>query len=309
MDKIEFKGVIPILVTPFAADESLDLESLKRVVSFMVDAGMDGVTVLGVLGEVNRLTDTEKEQVIATAVEAAAGRIPVIVGTSHSGTRACLELSQRAADLGAGGVMIAPSREPTPSELKVFEFYKTIADGIDVPIVVQDHPASTQTFMSVPLLLRLVDEIPQVRCIKEEHPPTPQKLAALIDGMTGRRVTLLQGLGALYGLFDLERGADGFMTGFAFPEVLRAMVDATQQGRLEYCRSLYERFLPLIVFEQQPGLAIRKEIYRLRGLITSNQVRHPGGSIDRSTVEQLRKLIDRVLSDVDISRPLSTNAL
>src|SRR3990172_2572734 len=307
MDNFEFKGVFPILVTPFAADESLDLESLKRVVRFMVDAGMDGVTVLGVLGEVGRLPDSDKEGVIAAAVEAAAGRIPVIVGTSHSGTRACRELSQKAADLGAGGVMIAPSREPTPSEQKVFEFYKSIADGTDVPIVVQDHPASTQTFMSVSLLLRLVDEIPQVRCIKKEQPPTPQKRAALIDGMTGRRVTLLQGLGALYGLFDLERGADGFMTGFAFPEVLSAMVDATQQQRPEYGRSLYERFLPLIVFEQQPGLAIRKEIYRLRGLITSNQVRHPGGSIDRATAGQLRQLIDHVLPDVDLSQPLSSN--
>ena len=309
MDGFEFKGVFPILVTPFAADESLDLDSMKRVVRFMVEAGMDGVTVLGVLGEVNRLTDLDKERVIATAVEAAAGRIPVIVGTSHSGTRACREVSRKAADLGAGGVMIAPSREPTPGEQKIFEFYMRVADGLDVPIVVQDHPASTQTFMSVPLLLRLVDEIPQVRCIKEEHPPTPQKLAALINGMTGRRVTLLQGLGALYGLFDLERGADGFMTGFAFPEVLRAMVGATQQGSMEQARAWYERFLPLIVFEQQPGLAIRKEIYRLRGLITSNQVRHPGRSIDEATAEQLRQLIDHVLPDVDLSRPLSTNAL
>jgi 4-hydroxy-tetrahydrodipicolinate synthase len=309
MDNIEFKGVFPILVTPFAANEALDLDSLERVVRFMVDAEMDGVTVLGVLGEVNRLTDAERDQVIATAVAAAEGRIPVIVGTSHPGTKACLDLSRRAAELGAGGVMIAPSREPNPSEQRVFEFYEHVAHGVDLPIVVQDHPASTQTFMSVSLLLRLVDEIPQVRCIKEEHPPTPQKLAALIEGMKERRVTLLQGLGALYGLFDLERGADGFMTGFAFPEVLHAMVQASRQGNVEHARALYGRFLPLIVFEQQPGLAIRKEIYRLRKLITANRVRHPGASIDEATSEQLRKLMDQVLPDVDLSRPINPNTV
>jgi len=304
MGDIEFKGVFPILVTPFAADESLDLDSLDRVVRFMVGAGMDGVTVLGVLGEVNRLTDAEREHVIATAVEAAAGRIPVIVGTSHSGTKACIELSRRAAELGAAGVMIAPSREPSPSEDKIFEYYSRIAAGTDIPIVVQDHPASTQTFMSVPLLLRLVNELPSVRCIKEEHPPTPPKVAALVAGMSRRRVTILQGLGALYGIFDLESGADGFMTGFAFPEVLRAMVEAKRQGRLDDARAINDRFLPLIVFEQQPGLAIRKEIYRLRGLIASNRVRHPGTTVDEATAEQLQRLLERILPDVDLGKPI-----
>lgn len=304
MDDIDFKGVFPILITPFTENENLDLDSLQRVVGFMVEAHMDGVTVLGVLGEAGRLTEREREQVIKAAVDTAAGRIPVIVGTSHAGTQACLDLSRRAAELGAGGVMIAPPRQPMPNERVTFEFYDRVASELSVPIVVQDHPASAETFMSVGLLIRLVDEIPQVRCIKEEHPPTPQKLGALIDGMKGRRVTLLQGLGALYGLFDLERGADGFMTGFAFPEALRFMVDAARDGRLEEARAVYERFLSLIVFEQQPGLAIRKEIYRLRGLISSNRVRHPGASIDEATAEQLRALLEHVLAGVDLTRPI-----
>lgn len=303
-DAVVFEGVYPILVTPFDDQENVDLVSLDRVVRFMVEAGMDGVTVLGVLGEANRLTDREREQVITGAVEAAEGRIPVIVGTSHAGTRACLELSHRAGELGAAGVMIAPSREPSPSEDRIFDFYSQVAAGLDLPIVVQDHPASTQTFMSVALLLRLVNEIPTVQCIKEEHPPTPQKVAALVAGMQERRVGILQGLGALYGIFDLERGADGFMTGFAFPEVLRAMVDAMRDGRAEDARAIFDRFLPLIVFEQQPGLAIRKEVYRLRELITSNRVRHPGANLDEAAAGHLRALLDHVLGDIDLSRPI-----
>jgi 4-hydroxy-tetrahydrodipicolinate synthase len=123
--------------------------------------------------------------------------------------------------------------------------------------------------------------------------------------MTQRKVPLLQGLGALYGLFDLERGAQGFMTGFAFPEALTAMVKAARSENLAEARRIYNRFLPLIVFEQQPGTAIRKEVYRLRGLIRHNRVRHPGATIDGATAAHLQSLIDATLPGVDISRPVA----
>jgi len=138
--------------------------------------------------------------------------------------------------------------------------------------------------------------------VKEEAPPTPQKITAVMNGMTGRKVTLLQGLGALYGLFDLERGAHGFMTGFAFPEALQAMVEAARSENLPEARRIYNRFLPLIVFEQQPGTAIRKEIYRLRGLIRSPRVRHPGATIDAATAAQLKATLDAVLPGEDLTR-------
>lgn len=301
---VEFEGVFPVLITPFDDNEDLDLESLHRVVRFMVDLGMDGLTVLGVLGEASRLTDMEREQVIETALAAAGRCIPVVVGTSHPGTAACRALSRRAEYLGASGVMISPPRQPVPNEQVIFEFFQQVAEGISIPIVVQDHPASAQVHMPVSLLLRLVNEIPLVACIKQEAPPTPQKVGALNQGMRGRRVTMLQGLGALYGLFDLESGAAGFMTGFAFPEVLKVMVKAAREGEMERAREVYSRYLPLIVFEQQPGLAIRKEIYRMRGLIRSNRVRHPGATIDPATVEQLRNLIDKLLPGVDLIKPV-----
>jgi 4-hydroxy-tetrahydrodipicolinate synthase len=299
-----FTGVWPILVTPFDAQENLDLESLERVVRFMAATGMDGVTILGVLGESNRMLDSEREQIITAAVKAA-GKMPVCIGTSHAGTAATRALSQMAEQLGAAAVMVTPGYEPTPNEQRVFEYFKTIADGIGIPIVAQDHPASSQVHLPTALLLRLVNEIPRVACIKEEAPPTPQKVAALLAGMTQRKVPLLQGLGALYGLFDLERGAQGFMTGFAFPEALTAMVKAARSENLAEARRIYNRFLPLIVFEQQPGTAIRKEVYRLRGLIRHNRVRHPGATIDGATAAHLQSLIDATLPGVDISRPVA----
>jgi 4-hydroxy-tetrahydrodipicolinate synthase len=302
--RLSFQGVYPILVTPFTDREEIDLESFSRVVRFMADIGVDGVTILGVLGESNRLGDKEREQLIRTAVSAAAGRFPVIVGTSHRGTLATRHLSQMAQSLGADAVMVTPSREPVPGEDKVLEYFRQVAGGISIPIVVQDHPASTEVHMPVSLLLRLVNEIPAVGCIKEEAPPTPRKISALVQGMTGRKVPILTGLGALYGMFDLERGSNGFMTGFAFPEVLVAMVREVRRGEMDAAWDLYRRFLPLIVFEQQPGIGIRKEIYRMRGLIANARVRHPGAGVLPAAAEQLRALLARVLPGTDITRPL-----
>jgi 4-hydroxy-tetrahydrodipicolinate synthase len=151
-----------------------------------------------------------------------------------------------------------------------------------------------------------VHEIPRVASIKEEATPTPPKIRALLQGMKQRKVPILTGLGALYGEFDLEAGSSGFNTGFAFPEVLKAMFTAMKTGDVKRAQSLYTRFLPLIVFEQQPGVAVRKEILRLRGVIKGSRVRHPGASIQPAVAEQLRSLLNQVLPGVDITKPLTT---
>lgn len=306
MSEIQFKGVFPILITPFTKSEDLDLESFARIVHFMAELGVDGVTILGVLGESNRLLDSEREQLIKTAVTAADGRMPIVVGTSYSGTRATLLLSQMAESLGAAAVMVTPARENVPSEERIFEYFQQVAEGISIPIVAQDHPASTQVHMSTELVLKLVAEIPQIACIKQEAVPTAPKTRALLKGMqNSRRATILTGLGALYGRYDLESGADGFMTGFAFPEVLQALVRANTAGDEKNLRDLYQHFLPLIVFEQQPGVAVRKEIFRLRGLIESSHVRHPGRSIDTGTAQHLAQTLESVLTGLDIKKPLA----
>ncbi len=301
---ISFRGVYPILATPFHDDESLDLGSFDRLIRFMARLRVDGVTILGVLGESNRLLHREREQLIQTAVKAA-GDLPVIVGTSHSGTRAALGLSQMAEALGADAVMVTPQAEPIPNDDRVFEYYQSIAEGIAIPIVVQDHPASTNVHMSVPLILRIVRELPRALAIKEEATPTPPKIRALVQGMTERKVPILTGLGALYAQFDLEAGSSGFNTGFAFPEVLMAMVKAMKAADMGRLQALYTRFLPLIAFEQQPGVAVRKEILRRRGLIGSSRARHPGASIQPAVAEQLSALMAQTLPGVDITQPIA----
>ncbi len=299
-----FSGVIPILATPFNDDESLDLVSWQRMIKFMVELGVDGITILGVLGESNRVSDHEREALIKSAVGTVNKRIPVIVGTSHIGSTAATFLSRMAEDLGADAVMVTPAKEPVPNDERIVEYYHRIGEATRLPIVLQDHPASTEVHMSAPLILRIVKDVPSVACIKAEAVPTPPKIRALRESLS-RPVSILSGLGALYAPFDLEAGSDGFNTGFAFPEVLQALVNAALAKDFDRMHALYVRFAALIVFEQQPGLAIRKEILRQRGLIAGNRVRHPGATITPAVAANVAALIGRTLPGIDISRPIS----
>lgn len=295
LTEFRFGGVVPILATPFHDDESLDLDSMRRLVSFMRTLKVDAVTVLGVLGETDRLTDPERASVIETTIDAA-GTVPVIVGASRPGTAATIAAIQSAKRLGAKAAMVAPS------DPNAFPYFHRVAKA-GLPIIVQDHPASTGVQMSTELLLRMVREIPEVAGIKCEAVPSPPKFAALKEGMKNdRSVPVLTGLGALYGRFDLERGSDGFNTGFAFPEILRALMGPNGAR-------VYQQYLPLIVYEQQPGTAVRKEILRRRGLLTSNRVRAPGATIDEGTAKQVAALLEDMFANVDITRPLPPSAL
>jgi 4-hydroxy-tetrahydrodipicolinate synthase len=300
-----FTGVIPILATPFHNDESLDLDSWQRLVSFMVELGVDGVTILGVLGESNRLRDEERERLITAAVAATRGRVPVIVGTSHTGTRVVEELSTQAQNLGAQAVMVTPPKEPVPNDDRIVEMYERVAARLTIPIILQDHPASTDVHLSVPLMLRLLRSVPAIQCVKEEAVPTAPKIRQLREGSPERRVSILTGLGALYAPFDLEAGSDGFNTGFAFPEALIALVHAARASNWRKVHSLYSWFAPLIVFEQQPGVAIRKELLRRRGLLASARARHPGATITPAASRQLDTLLERTLPGADLTKPIA----
>lgn len=300
---MDFTGVIPILATPFLPDESFDAESMAGLVQLMRRIGVDGITVLGVLGEANRMNDREREDIVRTTVAAADG-LPVVVGASASGTRAACDLTQMAEALGAAAVMITPHAEPVPSDERVYNHFAAISASTTLPIVLQDHPASSGVHMPVELMLRMVRDFPGISCVKEEAVPTPPKIRALKASMKDRRIPILTGLGALYGQFDLQAGSDGFNTGFAFPEVLVAMVMAARQGNWQRVSEIYTRFLPLIVFEQQPGVAVRKEILRLRGAIKHNRVRAPGAQLNAETGKQLELLIRSVLPGANISAPL-----
>ena len=299
-----FAGVIPILATPFHEDERLDLHSWQRLLEFMLTLEVDGVTILGVLGESNRLNDEERQTLIETAVTVIHRRLPIIVGTSAAGTRTAAYLSRMAQDLGADAVMVTPAKEPVPNEDRLMELYQQVAESISIPIVLQDHPASTDVHMPAGLIVRIVRAVPSIACVKEEAVPTAPKIRQIREGVGERQLAILSGLGGLYAPFDLEAGSDGFNTGFAFPEVLQALVAAARRADWLQVHRIYARFAALLVFEQQPGVAVRKELLRRRGVLASARVRHPGTALSATQAAQLDALLARTLPGVDITRRL-----
>lgn len=304
-----FQGVWPIIATPFNSDETINYQSFERIINFFSnEIGTNGCTITGVLGESNRLIDAERKELITIATSVSSK--PICVGTSHSGTYATMKLSEQAMECGAHSVMITPSKEPVPDQMSLIQYYTKIyqALGDDVPMVLQDHPASTMVHMTMDTMKTVIQECPSVKCVKLESLPTPPKIRALVPWIkeNGHDVSILTGLGALYGLFDLQCDTNGFMTGFAFPEILYALYhQQVVEGNNENAKEMYQKYLPLIVFEQQPGVALRKEIYKLRGLMDCTHVRHPGKNSNPAAVQQLKECIEFVVgSDVDLTQPL-----
>ncbi len=286
------EGVYSVLPTPFGASGDLDRGSLQRVVDLFIAAGVNGVTALGVTGEVARLTDEERRRVLDLVVERVAGRIGVVAGTTAEGTRTCIECSRYAAQAGATAVMVSPPRMPKLHSEAVIRHFKALAEAVDIEIVVQDYPPISGYAMEPWLLARIAQEIPRARTIKLEDPPTPFKTSRILEH-SQVPVRIFGGLGGVFLLEELMAGATGAMTGFAFPELLVRIVSLYREGRVDDAADVFYRAVPLMRFEFQEGIgmAIRKEVLHRRGALASAATRAPGAALDRTT----REALDRVM--------------
>jgi 4-hydroxy-tetrahydrodipicolinate synthase len=296
---IEWAGVYHIMATPFTEAGALDADGLPRLVERALEAGITGFTVLGIAGEAHRLTDDERRQVVETVVKETRDRVPVAVGVSASGTHLAAALARMARDAGAQALMLAP-----PNGVKnldaVRAYYHDVAAATALPIVLQDEPVTTQVTMPAPFIASVTDELALIEAVKLEEAPTLPKITRLRALFT-RRVGIFGGLGGCYFFEELSRGADGAMTGFPYPEALRAIRDAFVAGRRDAARALFYRWLPLIRYESQPGstpgtsIAIRKEILRRRGWIASSCARPPAAALDAGTLDELSELLAAVV--------------
>jgi len=284
------KGVHTIVPTPFDERGNLDGESLFRLIDFLVQLGVDGVVVLGVMGEAPKLSKAEQAEVIRVAVQAAAGRIPVYAGAGAAGTDLAIAKGLAAVRGGAAGLLVAPP--PVQKDGVIFEYYRRMGEAVLVPLILHDYPATTGILLSAELVARMFMEIEQVRVIKLEEPPTGPKISQL-RGLCPD-LSILGGLGGMYFLDELQRGADGIMTGFSYPELLVAIYRFFVQGDLVEAQRIFYSACPLLRYEFQPGigLAVRKEIYRQRGAIRSAYVRHPGTQIDAELRRELSQLLE-----------------
>ena len=297
---ISWSGIYHILATPFREDGALDVAGLPRLIESALATGVNGLTILGIAGEAHRLTDEERRRVVETVVKETRGRVPVAVGVSASGTHLATAFARMAREHGADALMVAP-----PAGLKnldlVAEYFRIIAGATGLPIVLQDEPVTTQVNMPAPFIAQVCAEIAQIQAVKLEEPPTLPKITRL-RALFGDRVAIFGGLGGVYFFEELSRGADGAMTGFPYPEALRAIRDHFVAGRRDEARALFYRWLPLIRYETQPGatpgtaVGIRKEILRRRGWITCALVRPPAPVLDAATQTELDELLAAVVA-------------
>jgi 4-hydroxy-tetrahydrodipicolinate synthase len=288
------RGVFNIVPTPFRDDGALDEGSLARLIEFVIGCGIDGVTILGVMGEAGKVSEAERSRVIAVTMEAAAGRIPVCVGTTHAATDRCIALSREAESMGAAAVMVSPPALARSNEPAMRRHYLAVAEAIRIPVVVQDFPPASGLFMTPGFIGELAGAHPGLRWLKLEDEPTAPKTSAVLAA--NAEVRIFGGLGGVFMLEELRRGAVGTMTGFGFPEILVAVQRRFDAGDLEGATAVFHRYLPLIRFENQAGinLALRKEIYRRRGAIASARARAPVTPLDAVTPRELDELLERL---------------
>ncbi len=294
------KGVYLITVTPFTESGALDLASTDRMVDFCLEKGVTGLTVLGIMGEATKLTIEESRTYVRQVLARVQGKVPVVVGASAPGFAAMKELTDSVMDLGASGVMVAPPPAVRTDD-QIVAYFQMVDEtlGPRVPWVLQDHPVSTTVQMSGAVILRILKNSPTCVMLKHEDWPGLAKLStirAASDKGELRRVSILTGNGG--GLFlpeELTRGADGAMTGFAYPEMMVDVVAAHARGDRERAHDLFDAYLPLARYEQQAGvgLAVRKHLFRERGVIDSAFVRKPGPKLSAQDVADIALLVRR----------------
>ena len=273
-----YHGVFPVAPTVFDEAGELDLEGQKRCIDFMIESGSDGICILANWSEQFVLTDEERERVMHCVLDHVAGRVPVIVTTTHFGSQICAERSRRAQAAGAAMVMVMPPYHGATirvPELAVYDFFRRVSDAVSIPVMIQDAPVAG-TPLSVPLLARMAREIENVAYFKIEVPQAASKLRALIAEGGDAIVGPWDGEEAITLMADLDAGATGAMTGAGYPDGIRTIVDAHAAGDWEAAAAAYQRWLPLINYEnRQCGLIAAKVLMEEGGVIRSGMTRHP----------------------------------
>lgn len=294
----ETRGVFAIAPTPFLPGGALDLASLGRMTERYLGCGVDGLTILGIMGEAQKLEPEESLTVVREVIAHASG-LPVVVGISAPGFAAMKRLSAAAMEMGAAGVMMTPPASMRTDDQIAGWFAGAVAQiGGDVPFVLQDHPTATGVVMSNAVIRRVVAENPSCMMLKHEDWPGLEKISVLRRWQAAgdmRALSILCGNGALFLDMEMGRGADGAMTGYAFPEMLRRVVDLSATDR-DAAQDIYDAHLPLLRYEHQPGvgLAVRKHILAQRGFIAHADLRAPGAGLSEAARAEVDYLLTRL---------------
>jgi 4-hydroxy-tetrahydrodipicolinate synthase len=289
------KGVYTIAVTPFLPNGAIDFDSVDRMVDFYIEKGATGLTILGMMGEAGKLSAEESMSVVKRVI--ARTSVPVVVGVSASGYAAMESLSKSSMDAGSAGVMVAPTTN-LRSDDQIIGYYHGVANVLGTtPFVLQDFPLATSVVIPTKVIQQIVDDCPTCVMLKHEDWPGLDKITALraISDAGSRRISILCGNGGMYLLEEMLRGADGAMTGFAYPEMMAQVVNAITAGDETHARDIFDTYMPMVRYEAQPGLglAIRKYSLAKRGAIAHPTLRKPGGALNATASGEVDVLAKR----------------
>jgi len=291
-----FKGVYPILATPFADDGSVDEISLRRLVRFQLLGGVDGIALFGNASEMYTLLEREREQIAAIVAEETAGRVPLVFGSGHTGLEGAVHLSKWAQKAGASALMVLPPYMVKPDGQRMYEYFAGIARAVDLPIMLQDAPIASGVGIPVPMMVKLHKDFPHITHVKVEAPPTTMKISETIAQSDGG-LTVFGGLNGIYYYEELCRGAAGTMPSCEIPDVFVRIGALFTQGARDEARELFYRYLPFIRIGTIAGhaMAVHKEVLQAGGVIDSAYVRNPNAPVD----ETLRREVFETLHGLD----------
>lgn len=293
------RGVFAIAATPFDQSGAVDREGIGPLVEFYLGRGVTGLTILGMMGEAPKLSFSEAVDLTREVLASVGGRVPVVVGVSAPGFRSMAELGNVAMNAGAAGLMIQPPATSAKGDDAVIGYCRRCVEAIgrNTPWVLQDFPLASAVPMSAGLIKRIMEEFPSCKMLKHEDWPGLDKLSALRGAQSpNRRISVLTGNGGIFLPHELLRGADGAMTGFAYPEMLVAMCRLHDDGRMEEMLDLFDAYLPLVRYEQQPGqgLLARKYVLMKRGALRTDVIRQPGGFLSPESKAEINWLMRRL---------------
>lgn len=293
-------GLFSVSITPFDEYEEVDFESLTRLCEFYIEKGVSALMSLGIMGEANRMSPAESIAISRHVLKVVDGRIPVYFGASNPSLKVIEELTKEVMSNGAAGIMVTPLAQQNDGRA-ILAYFKAVAQAVgpDVPIIMQDYPQQVGTHLSVPLISEIIQAVPSLYIFKHEQWPGLTKLSAIRDKdqpERTRNIPILTGNGGLFLPQELSRGANGTMTGFAFPEVMVKVCALFASGQEKEAEDLYDIYLPYLRYENQLafGLSVRKYVFYRRGIISTYKTRMPGYQLSTLDIDEIEHFLDRI---------------
>jgi 4-hydroxy-tetrahydrodipicolinate synthase len=289
----EIGGVLPVLTVPFNNDGGIDLDSIPRLIEHCITRKADGVVIFGLASELYKLNDSERLVILKKVIDSVNSRVPVIVGTEHSGTQAAVARSVEAEKLGASALMLYPPTFVKPDEANVFSYFKAVGSAVSIPVIIQDAPAWTGVPLPVSLLSRIIKEQPNVNHIKLESPPIGDKAKLL----KASGFKIISGFGGIHLMEDLTSGIDGLMPGCSLPGLFVEIYSLFQAGELRNARTLYESIFPLLAFQLtslDTFIEIQKLLLKQMNIFTTSYCREPHIPISAERIAYLNLLLSHI---------------